>query len=406
VKIPFQFVTLNVYQDDTTGQNIRILYSCVILIFIGLQKLVKKVNMMFNKTKIQELTDEKEALARENEALKERLEKMQEQLREKDEAVRDRGLEESVKDEVIETLLLSYEDGIHFLQGTMEENLVMLGSINELNNKTFSRAEQLQERTTHIVGSIEDIQEMSSTLEDDSSSLNDSVMSIAEIISLIKDISDQTNLLALNAAIEAARAGEHGRGFAVVADEVRKLAERTQKATQEVEVNINGLKQSSTTMTEMSGSFSDLSSKVMEVLDEFQVDIGSVNQNTENILHQTLNVTKEVNISHGKVDHINLKLDGYKAAFHGTKSVISDHNSCKFGKWFSADVSHMIAGNKKAITDISHHHENVHRRLGEVVASFTGEGDKSEGLKALKDAENSSKIGFDLLLDAVKQVRQ
>ncbi|MDF1874472.1 CZB domain-containing protein [Sulfurimonas sp. SAG-AH-194-I05] len=310
-------------------------------------------------------------------------------------------IEDTKKDAFVEVLLNSYKNGNTFLQQTVDSPLEMLKEINILNTTTTEKMIDVEKETSQIVTSIDKIQEYTNTLSDDSTSLNNSVISIAEIINLIKDISDQTNLLALNAAIEAARAGEHGRGFAVVADEVRKLAERTQKATSEVEININSLKQNSSSMIEISDTFNSETAKVIDILNVFNESVQSVVANSSNIKSKTQYVTNELQVNVGKIDHIALKVQAYKALLTSTSIDIQDENSCRFGKWYTTATNTFLKGNS-TLSAISSHHSNVHKGLQETI-HLNQSAKYEEALARIKDVEDSSKKAFDSLFSAVKE---
>jgi methyl-accepting chemotaxis protein len=230
---------------------------------------------------------------------------------------------------VLEENSQSEEEKIHEINSLVSEVGTKLDVVEESTvtvteglDDTFNVLDSFINKLDAVVSSIENGSELQEELVMKVASLTEQAKNIKDVLAIISDIADQTNLLALNAAIEAARAGEHGRGFAVVADEVRKLAERTQKSLSEISANVNMITQN---VVEIAEDTDTTSKSMAEIAASAQELIVSSNDTKDNLL---LTKDKSTNVMHESI-YIATKTKNMMSVMDDIITISSENNELR-----------------------------------------------------------------------------
>ena len=233
---------------------------------------------------------------------------------------------------------VNVSESLSLIQEDLQTNIENLKNITSATKSAAELANNSRENITEVVGGLDELSQQVTHNNLSISELASQTNNITSVIELISDIADQTNLLALNAAIEAARAGEHGRGFAVVADEVRKLAERTHKATGEISVSIKSLQQEMNDIQVSSQSMQETVEISTQKISNFEETLINLSTSSNEIVNYSYQMENNVFVVLAKIDHILFKSRAYNSILTLKQTLQkSNPHQCRLGLWYDGE---------------------------------------------------------------------
>ena len=313
----------------------------------------------------------------------------------------------------LSVLNVGVTESMTVIQHDLAHNIESLKTSTELTKEGATLSEESRTNISTIVSELHALNEQVAVNNESIGNLASQAGEITSIIELITDIADQTNLLALNAAIEAARAGEHGRGFAVVADEVRKLAERTHKATGEISVSIKSLQQEMSDIQSSAETMTQVVERASGQITGFEETLVRLNNNATNIVTSSYNMENSLFIVLAKIDHILYKSRAYNSVMSGTTKldVLSPHE-CRLGKWYD-DEGKRRFGKTGSYSKMAEPHRLVHENANANIA-YINDGIENSHLehsdaiigrfKAMEKASNELFSLMDSMLQELKSI--